>query len=134
MRSTRRPALPQPIQHVLARIEHWRRTRAKRSRMPDDLWAEATTVAREHGVHRTAAALRVNYETLKHRVLGVAVPAASGGFVELRGADLIGGGPTTSGTVVEVSDVDGARMTIRLGAGTAFDPAALVGAFRRPAA
>lgn len=102
--------------------------------MPEDLWAEATAVAREHGVHRTARALRVNYESLRHRVLVVATPAAAGGFVELSGADLMGGGPTTSGAVVEVSDVDGARMTMRFGAGTTFDPVALVGVFRRPAA
>jgi hypothetical protein len=100
--------------------------------MPDDLWAAATAVAREHGVYLTARALRVNYESLKRRVSVVATPVVSGGFVELRGADLIGGEPTMSGAVVEVSDGDGARMTIRLAAGTAFDPAALVGAFRRP--
>jgi len=77
--------------------------------------------------------MRVNYESLRHRVSAMATPAVAGGFVELRGVDLIGGGPTTSGTVVEVSDADGARMTIRISDGTAFDPAALLGAFRRPA-
>jgi hypothetical protein len=122
------------VQQVLARIEQWRRTRPKRTRMPEALWAAATAVAREHGVHLTARALRVNYESLKHRVSVGPAPAVAGRFVELRGADLIGGGPPTSGAVVEVSDVDGARMTIRLGADTELDPAALVGAFRRPAA
>jgi hypothetical protein len=47
---------------------------------------------------------------------------------EMRGADLVGGA-----TVIDVSDDDGARLTIRLPASSQLDATALVGAFRRHA-
>jgi hypothetical protein len=52
------------------------------------------------------------------------LPAVSAGFVELRGLAL------DTGTVVEVSARDGARLTVRLAPGSALDLAGLVGAFR----
>lgn len=121
------------VKEVRDQIALWRRTRQRRTRMPAELWARAIALARTSGTYPIARALRVDYESLARRLAEAgsegAGQAKSGGFVELRGADLIGGG-----TVVEVSDVDGARMTIRLGAGAEFDATALVGAFRRRAA
>jgi hypothetical protein len=101
--------------------------------MPAELWARAVALARAVGTYPIARALRVDYQSLARRI-AEAVGERTGrtrstAFVEVRGADLIG-----SATVVEVSDVDGARMTIRLVAGSQLDAAALVGAFRRRAA
>jgi hypothetical protein len=121
------------VKEVRDGIALWRRTREKRTRMPSELWAGAVALARARGTYRVARALHVDYESLARRVAEAGgertSETKSGGFVELRGADLLGGA-----TVVEVSDVDGARMTIRLGAGNALDATALVGAFRRRAA
>lgn len=118
------------VKEVRDAIARWRRTREKRTTMPAELWAAAVALARARGTYRVARALRVDYASLARRVAeagGVRTSdTKSGGFVELRGADLLGGT-----TVVEVSDADGARMTIRLGAGGALDATALVGAFRR---
>jgi len=101
--------------------------------MPAELWAAAVALARTRGTYRMARALRVDYESLARRVAETGgegtAETKSDGFVELRGADLLGGA-----TVVEVSDTDGARMTIRIGAGSALDATALVSAFRRRAA
>jgi hypothetical protein len=101
--------------------------------MPAELWGGAVAVARAHGTYRVARALRVDYASLARRVAeagGGRTSETHSGLVELRGADLVFGM-----TVVEVSDVDGARMTFRLGTGSALDAAAaLVGAFRRRAA
>lgn len=99
--------------------------------MPAELWARAVVLARASGTYAIARALRVDYQSLARRVAedgGERAEAArsGGGFVELRGADLLGGA-----TVVEASDVDGARLTIRFGAGAEFDAAAMLGAFRR---
>ena len=79
------------------------------------------------------AALGLNYESLKKRLLEAnsrehAQVSADGAFVELTGAQLLG--PEISGTVVEVSDAVGGRLTVRLGAGSALDVARLVVAFR----
>jgi hypothetical protein len=116
------------VKEVRNAIARWRRTRAKRTTMPAELWAGAVGLARARGTYPIARALHVDYVSLARRVAEAGGERARerGGFVELRGADLLGGA-----TVVEVSDVDGARMTIRLGSGNALDGAvALVGAFR----
>jgi hypothetical protein len=100
--------------------------------MPAQLWAGAVALAKVKGTYRIARTLRVDYQALARRVAeagGEGPRAGNGGFVELSGADLLGGT-----TVVEVLDADGARLTIRLGGGTALDAAAWVGAFRRQGA
>lgn len=122
------------VKEVRDGIALWRRTREKRTTMPAELWARAVGLAQTRGTYPIARALRVDYASLARRVAEAGgkrtSDAKSGGFVELRGADLLGGA-----TLVEVSDVEGARMTIRLGVGSALDAAAaLVGAFRRRAA
>ena len=122
------------VKEVRDAITRWRRTREKRTTMPAELWSAAVALARTRGTYRVARALGVDYESLARRVAQSGgermTETQGGGFVELRGADLLGGA-----TVVEVADVDGARMTIRLGIGQALDAAAaLVGAFRRRAA
>ena len=59
---------------------------------------------------------------------GASAAAKASGFVELRGAQLLG---PASGAVVEVVDADGGRLTIQLGTGSELDVAELVEAFRR---
>ena len=117
------------VKEVRNAIARWRQTREKRTAMPAELWASAVGLARARGTYTIARVLHVDYESLARRVAEAGGERASdmknAGFVELRGADLLGGA-----TVVEVSDADGARMTIRLGASSALDAAALVGAFR----
>lgn len=121
------------VNELRRRIRWWRRTRERRTRMPAELWAGAVALARAEGTYRVARTLKVDYQALARRVAEAggeeAGDAANGAFVELRGADLL-----SAATVVEVSDIDGARLTIRLGGGAALDAAALVGVFRRRSA
>lgn len=118
------------LRHLREAIGLWRRTREKRTVMPAELWARAVALAQARGTYPVARALRVDYESLARRVAEArGGEAAAPSFVELRGADLLGGT-----TVVEVADGDGTRMTVRLGVGAALDAAAaLVAAFRRRA-
>lgn len=131
-----RRALPAGAKRVRDGIEHWRRTRAKRSRMPEPLWAEAVMLARAHGVYRISQALRVNYDSLKARL--VRAPKAVGrGSGQAVAADFVELAPTApliaapaAGTVVEVVERNGSKLTIRLAAGTELDVAALMKGFR----
>lgn len=123
------------VETVCRRIEHWRATREKRSPMPAQLWEAAVSVARVHGVWATSRVLRINYESLKSRVSGVAEDgragaACSAGFVELAAGQLSGAGER-AGTVVELAGADGATVVIRLAAGEALDVVALTDAFWR---
>jgi hypothetical protein len=123
------------IDAVRQRIEHWRETRAKRSPMPKELWDAAVGVAREHGLWAVSRALRLNYDNLKKRVDGALSADAGAGvvesasFVELTGAQLIGCG--RAAIVLELSDADGSKLTIRVEGREALDMQALADAFWR---
>ena len=131
-RNERRPVSAE-VEGVQRRIEHWRQTRRKRTAMPEELWAAAVGLAEEDSVYRIARALRLDYSTLKLRVVQAeltgsneATPLVS--FVEFEPDQLMGGGD--SGGVAELSAADGARMTIRW-AGQQMDAVGLAEAFWR---
>jgi hypothetical protein len=118
------------IDRLRGRIEHWRKTRKKRSPMPTDLWDAAVSIAREHGVYAVSRDLRLNHENLKKRVEGISGGrrndgGGSSGFVELAGSQLIG----TSGVVVELVDGNGAMLKIRLPGCNGLDVRGLAQAF-----
>jgi hypothetical protein len=121
------------IAAVGSRIEHWRRTREKRSPMPETLWREATRLARAHGVGPISRQLRLGYASLQKRV---AVPegeqperqACDPGFVELSAAQLLGGGMPT-GAVMELTADDGRRLTVRFDHAEQLDVPGLVATF-----
>ena len=121
------------VERVKERIYRWRsKKRLRGAPMPARLWNEASLLARELGVHRIKCALGLNYESLKKRVgsVGEGGPGEAPAFVELSDTDLLG---AARGMVVEISDADGARLTVQLGAGSELDVAGLVEAFRRRA-
>ncbi len=114
--------LPARLASLRRRFEDWRRTRKVRSRIPEPLWNAAVKLAKKHGLHRTAKALRVNYYALKKRVEGevaVGVGNVSEGdtttFLELAAAS-----PMRSIRVdccectLELEDTDGAKMRIHV--------------------
>ena len=130
MRRKRRAALPKKVKKLRTRIERWRRTRLKRSAMPEELWVEAALLARTHGTYRISSDLRLNYENLKKRV--DEAPEAgrddSAGFVEVEGAQFVGAFESAR-TVVEFSDADGAKLVIRLSDRKDLDVVGLADAF-----
>lgn len=110
-RHTRTPR----IEQISEKIEHWRKTRLRRTRMPDELWQAAVALAHEHGVYATARDLRLSYDGLKTRLeatptRGARQRQAPATFVELGPALAIG----ASGSVVELLGASGAKLTIRL--------------------
>ena len=131
MGQRKQSGIPAEVNAVRSHIEHWRRTRKKRSSMPEDLWDAAASVAREHGVYAVARDMGLNYENLKKRVKGISGDRRkekrgdSSGFVELAGSQLIG----TPGVVVELTDGNGAKLTMRLPGCDGLDVRSLVEAF-----
>ncbi len=136
MKRTQRRALPAGVKELRGRIEQWRRTRKGRSRMPEPLWDAAVAFARVHGVYGISQALRVSYDSLKTRLTRAPKAearsrgsAAAADFVELAAVPPLMGPPAT-GTVVEVVERNGTKLTISLAAGTPLDIAALMKGFR----
>jgi hypothetical protein len=136
MERARESAAEVSVDELRARIEAWRRSRAKRGPMPAELWADAVVLAKRESVYRTARALGVNYATLKWHV---AVASSGGreestgpvGFVELLAAPRPTEPAGASSTVVELSDASGATMTVRMPSSGGLDLSALVGVFLR---
>lgn len=126
------------LEQLHRRIEQWRRTRRQHGRMPSELWEEAAALARSLGVGPVCRALGLGYASLQQRVRGSSEPRAlaapqSGGFIELGRTPLVGAFPQGEGErslLVEVVATNGARLTLRLPAGSALDVAGLVTAFR----
>lgn len=126
---------PARVRKVRERIAQWRGTREKQTAMPAGLWSEAVALARREGTYATARALGVNFESLARRVAEARAGAEAGAahasaFVELSGAQLLGAA-AAAGPVVEISDSDGVRLTIRLGGDTPLDVVGVVQGFCR---
>jgi hypothetical protein len=107
-------ALPAALTQAAEVFARWRQRRAQR-KIPDRFWKRAVALAKNHGVHRTAHVLRLEYAGLKRRVEaagGVAAEASAPAFVEVR--------PLAGGVecVVEVEHPNGAKLRIHVkGAG-----------------
>ncbi len=146
------------IEELRRRVEEWRRTRVRRTRVPAELWVDAIWLAKRLGAYRTARAVGLPYESLKGQVraagaahvtskadLGGGTTAAAGaagkranarsdervGFVEIGQIRVAGHPPDVCGTVIEIADGEGRRLTLRLGAGMAVDVAGILAAFGR---
>jgi hypothetical protein len=126
------------LKALKAKVDDWRRQRGKRTRIPDELWAEAVKVAKIDGVWATSRATRFQYPELKKKLAvppRVPVTALMGkvaeppcgdrakAFVELS-MNALGGGTTT---VVELVGRGGYRMKVEAAGG--MDLAGLVQAF-----
>ena len=137
MREREESPVPGEMAKVRRDIEEWRSIRTKRCRLPDWLWEAAAALGRTHGIYRTARALHVSYESLKHRVvLGTGgrptdtVRQTAVPFIELRPAPLATTPAPARGPEVELVGVQGERMVIRLAADQHLDLPALAKAFQ----
>ncbi len=120
--------IPSEIKEVSRRISLWRRDSSRGRRMPESLWALAVQLARQHGVHRVARYIHLDYYSLKRRMRGgaeTACPEANPTFIELPALASAG----MQECNIEVEHPRGARMRIHV-KGTALpDLASITRAF-----
>jgi len=100
------------LSEVRGQFKRWRRSRRRGTRIPGALWQAAVAAAREHGVSKTAQALRLDYYGLKKRLESEAglVEGCGTGFVELS----LGGSRVGPECVLELEDGQGARLRVEL--------------------
>ncbi len=120
------------VSSLRRRIERWRKTRSKRSPMPEELWQEAARLAQDQGISPIARQLGVGYASLKDRVEQAPqpdedAPSQGGEFVELSAEQFLG--QASKAAVVELADGDGRRLTVRLDDGGQLDVVGLLQAF-----
>ena len=85
MDTTPHGQLPADLVRAQQRFQAWRDQRTPGSRIPQALWDVAVQLVKIHGVCRTAAALRLDYYSLKQRAEDVPPPDSptSSPFVEV---------------------------------------------------
>ena len=66
--STSLPATAPPLAETAAALAQWRSTRPRSTRIPEDLWSQATELAERHGLAKVAVALKLDYKSLKRRL------------------------------------------------------------------
>jgi hypothetical protein len=121
------------LERVQYRFELWRKTRKRCAPIPETLWTLAVELARAHGLHQTARALRLNYYSLKERLSAVEGPPCrspnKATFVEL----LPRGASSLSACTIEMENAQGGKMKIHLQGPGSPDLAVLSDSFWRTA-
>jgi hypothetical protein len=128
------------LQELGGRLKEFRQAHRPRTRLPEELWAAAVTLAGKEGLYRTARILRLDYSNLKRRAeasSGVRISSrrrtsskrndsaarrartpkkrtVSPAFVELLGESIASGGSRGADCVIELECASGARMRIRM--------------------
>ena len=105
------------LEQVKERFALWRKSRRRGERISSALWAAATSLVEQHGLHGTAKALRVDGGRLKKRLTGSAGPTraarAAPQFVELFAQPASNAAPG-SHCIVEMQNVRGCKMRVEL--------------------
>lgn len=84
MGARERGELPGDLARGQCRFQAWRSRRPNGGRIPEPLWALAVRLVHRHGVSRTAAALGLDYYSLKRRAEPVdPLKASPPAFIEL---------------------------------------------------
>ena len=125
---TQNPINNPQIEQVQKRLDAWRKTRKRRSRIPDHLWESAVKAAGQYGLHKTAKALHLDYNALKKRLKTVTDGNKSApAFIEL----IPPASSSNTECLIELESRNGEKMRIHL-KGTALpDPAAMGNMFWR---
>ena len=103
--------LPKDLVRASSRFQTWRKWRKGGSRIPPLFWILAVGLARDHGVSRTATALKLDYYSLKKQVQAATNPPQSSrpGFVELPAPVMVG-----KQGLFELENGSGATMRVQL--------------------
>lgn len=73
----------QSLDTVKENFEAWRKTREKRSAIPQPLWDEAISLVSHYSINKIARTLRLNYATLKEHIQKANAPKESPDFFEV---------------------------------------------------
>jgi hypothetical protein len=62
------PATAPQLAETAAALAQWRSTRPRSTRIPEELWSQATELAERNGLAKVAVALKLDYKSLKRRL------------------------------------------------------------------
>lgn len=132
MRGSERQEIGLDLSRAAAQFARWRAGRERGARIPAALWELALELAGEHGLSRTATALKLDYYALKKRLdrqsalaIGANEPARQPAFVELAPSIIASPGQC----LIEFRNTAGATFRVYLPAGQVPDLVALAQSF-----
>jgi len=121
--------IPEALVPLQQQFQQFRATHPPRSKLPEELWAAAAGLAKQHGLYTVAHALRLDYVGLKRRV---ASSARRGRQAQPRFVEFIASGPPKlDECVIEFESARGAKMRIHWKAAAPPDWTGLLRAWRR---
>ena len=120
------------MDEVRKQIEHWRKTRPRRCRMPEHLWQSAIGLAQSQGIYAVSQGLYISYDRLKAQVDAAGKGRKNKGvrkrqeaeFVELVPAMAVTSPP--GATVLELVGAGGTRLIVRVAGAAGADVVALI--------
>ena len=121
--------IPEAVARLQSRLEQFRSTQSRRTKLPESLWQAAVELARQHGVYSVARPLRLDYMRLKKRLGGSPIvrrKATKAAFVEL----LAPSHAQFEEWVIEFESSGGSKMRIQWKASAPPDWTALLRAWR----
>jgi len=110
------------LEQVRQRFESWRQRRKKRTRIPRNLWQAGVSLSEEYSICHLSKVLRVNYTTLKEKVIDANTPdkhardVFSSPFIELPHP-----APPLPESTIEMIKSDGSVMRMHVKGAGAFD-------------
>ena len=119
------------ISEVKEQFKIWRRTRKSPRPIPEKLWAAAVSLTANHSISQISKELVLDYSALKKHVFikkkDSAVKLSPSDFIELKLEPPVAG----SECIVEMQDIEGAKMRMHFRGKTDFDLLQLAKAFWR---
>jgi len=116
---------------VQAQFKHWRNTRTKRGKIPDELWSAAAKLTERHSVNQVSKLMRVNASDLYKKRSSLSSPIIKENkespvsfieFPKISNCDL-------RPCEIEIKRSDGSEMQIRLSSASANELVASIQAF-----
>jgi len=114
--STKQPTnIPIALSQARHQFDLWRSQQPnKRTRLPKEFWQRAVTLAKEHGLNKTARALNVKYYSLKKHLDQVEAAASVVSETKPHFIELMPGTMTPGGVECMIEWVDGHNATVRM--------------------
>ena len=109
------PILKPTLEEVRDQFESWRKSRERRTAIPEALWDAAVILSKEHSTFQISKALRLNFTSLKNRV-----QASNSGFSHKTDSNAafveldFGRSIFPAECLVEMEDKGGSKMKMHL--------------------
>ena len=113
--STSPPAnVPVALRTARRQFDRWRSRHRPHTRLPEELWRKAATLARKHGLNKTAGALGLKYYSLKKRMEAKAPGVSKAEKIPCEFVELLPSPMTTASFDCTIEVQDGSGTTVRI--------------------